>query len=70
MQSVADKNYYLVKGIVIGAKKTGKTTFIRQMQNGSPDDKEQITPIYYKKYDRIGGKLRVEAELQDMPDQI
>jgi hypothetical protein len=28
MSSVADKNFYLVKGIVIGAEKTGKTTFL------------------------------------------
>jgi hypothetical protein len=31
MQSAADKNYYLFKGIVIGAKKTGKTTFLSQI---------------------------------------
>ena len=31
MSSLADNNYYLVKGIVIGANKTGKTTFVRQM---------------------------------------
>ena len=38
MLSLADKNYYIFKGIVIGAKKTGKTTFLRQMANGSPED--------------------------------
>ena len=70
MSSVADKNYYIFKGIIIGAKKTGKTTFLSQMQNGSSEDKGQVNPIYYKKYDRIGGKLRVEAEIQDMPEQL
>ena len=40
MSSKADNNFYLVKGIVIGGKKTGKTTFLSQMQNGSPEDKE------------------------------
>ena len=67
MSSEADKNYYIVKGILIGAEKTGKTTFLRQMQNGSPEDKDQECPVYYKNYDRIGGKLRVMVELQDMP---
>ena len=68
MSSVAEKNYYLFKGIVIGAKNTGKTTFLSQMQNGSPEDKEQINPIYYKTYDRICGKLRVKVELQELSE--
>ena len=70
MQTEADKNFYLFKAIVVGAQKTGKTTFIRQMLNGSPDDKEQVNQVYYKSYDRIGGKLRVMAEIQDMPEEV
>ena len=69
MSSVEDKNYYLIKGYVMGAKKTGKTTFLSQMQNGSPEDKEQMSPWYYKKYDRINGKLRVEAEFEEIPEK-
>ena len=69
MSRVAEKNYYLFKGFIIGAKNTGKTTFLSQMQNSSPDDKEQVNPIYYKKYDRIGGKLRVEAEIMETPQR-
>ena len=68
MESVAVNNYYLFKSIIVGANRTGKTTFIRQMQNGSPEVvKEQLNPNYYKTYDRINGKLRVQAEIQDMP---
>ena len=69
MSSVAEKNFYLFKGPIIGAKNTGKTTFLNQMQNSSPDDKEQVNPIYYKKYDRVGGKLQVEAEIEDLPER-
>jgi hypothetical protein len=29
MSTVEDENYYKVEGIVIGGKKTGKSTFLR-----------------------------------------
>lgn len=70
MSSIADKNFYQVSGIVMGAAQTGISTFIRQMANGSPTREEQYSDVYYKDYDRIGGKLRVKMELLDMAKEI
>ena len=37
MESLANNNYYLINAIVAGANRTGKTTFLRQLENGSPE---------------------------------
>ena len=46
---------------MIGGKKTGKSTFLRQMEKGSPVDTRVVQSVFYKDYDRIGGKLRVKV---------
>ena len=61
MSIAEDANFYLVKGIVIGGNKTGKSTFLRQMEKGSPVDTRVVQSVFYKNYDRIGGKLRVKV---------
>ena len=70
MSKVADQNYYLVKGVVIGGKQTGKSTFLRQIKYGSPKENDNVEMAYDKNYDLIGGKLRVKVLLEDSPDEL
>ena len=67
----ADKdNYYLFKGCIIGAPRTGTTTFINQVMHGKPDGDASLTPVSYKEYNMIGGKSKIKLQLSGMPDEI
>ena len=58
-KQLAEENYYCFKTCVMGAQGVGKSTFCRQVQNGSPKDTHKIESVYYKDFNNIGGKLRV-----------
>ena len=66
----SNDNYYLQRFIIIGAKRTGKTTFFSQVIYGKKDNPNQIDKVGYKMFENIGGKLRVRIEISDMPESF
>ena len=58
-------NYYSMRSVLLGGKRTGCTTFWSQIIYGSPNPGPIVKND--KDYYRIGGKLRVSLDLHDKP---
>ena len=64
----SNENYYIQRFLIMGAKRTGKTTFLSQVINGKKDNPNTYYQFGYKMFENIGGKLRVMIEITDIGD--
>jgi septin family protein len=60
-------NYYTFNSILVGASKTGKTSFFNQFMYGKDSSNGLIERVGSKDFKNIAGKSMVRLIMEDMP---